>query len=219
MATKTKKTMVVTTLTKGGVAILNGKKPKRGRPKNSGGGQAPALSPEQVKALLWNIQQGDNAVRNLALVTMLLCGLRVSEPLTLRRRDVLNSKGQVNETFVLGRENTKSSQARRCYINETARKALGAWLAAMGNKDAEAPIFELAPNYATRLVGRLLHVAGIPGSSHSLRRTAAMTMADNGVGVHVIKELLGHANLSTTAVYVAASTSNVAKAVTNNLAW
>ena len=192
---------------------------KAGRPENSGGGQAPALSPEQVKALLWNIQQGDNAVRNLALVTMLLCGLRVAEPLTLRRRDVLNSKGQVNDTFVLGRENTKSGKARRCYLNDTARKALQAWIAVMENKAPDAPVFALAPNYATRLVGRLLHDAGIPGSSHSLRRTAAMTMADNGVGVHIIKELLGHANLSTTAVYVAASTSNVAKAVTNNLAW
>lgn len=194
-------------------------KTTRGRPKNSGGGQAPALSAEQVKALLWSVQQGDNAVRNLALVSVLLCGNRVSEPLTLRRRDVINSKGQTNETFVLGRENTKSGKARRCYLNETARKALGAWIAAMPNKDADAPVFALSPNYATRLVGRLLKDAGIPGSSHSLRRTAAMTMADAGVGVHVIKELLGHANLSTTAVYVSASTSNVARAVANNLAW
>lgn len=194
-------------------------KTTRGRPRNSGGGQAPALSAEQVKALLWAVQQGDCAVRNLALVTVLLCGLRVSEPLTLRRRDVLNSKGQVNETFVLGRDSTKSGKARRCYLNKTARAALGAWIAAMPNKDADAPVFALAPNYATRLVGRLLKDAGIPGSSHSLRRTAAMTMADAGVGVHVIKELLGHANLSTTAVYVAASTSNVARAVANNLAW
>lgn len=194
-------------------------KTTRGRPTNSGGGQAPALSPEQVKALLWAVQQGDNAIRNLALVTVLLCGLRVAEPLTLRRRQILNSKGQVNETFVLGRENTKSGRARRCYMNDTARKAVTAWIAAMPNKDNDALIFDLTPNYATRLVGRLLKDAGIPGSSHSLRRTAAMTMADAGVGVHVIKELLGHANLSTTAVYVAASTSNVAKAVANNLAW
>lgn len=192
---------------------------KAGRPKNSGGGQSPALTADQVKGLLWEVQQGDNNTRNLALVTMLLCGLRVAEPLTLRRRDVLNSKGQVNETFVLGRENTKSGRARRCYMNDTARKALTSWIAAMPNKDNDALIFDLAPNYATKLVGRLLQRAGIPGSSHSLRRTAAMTMADAGVGVHVIKELLGHSNLSTTAVYVAASTSNVAKAVTNNLAW
>jgi integrase/recombinase XerD len=192
---------------------------KAGRPKNSGGGQSPALSPDQVKGLLWEVQQGDNNVRNLALVTMLLCGLRVAEPLTLKRKDVLNSKGQVNETFVLGRDNTKSGRARRCYLNETARKALQAWIASMESKEADALVFALAPNYATKLIGRLLQRAGIPGSSHSLRRTAAMTMADAGVGVHVIKELLGHANLSTTAVYVAASTSNVARAVTNNLAW
>ena len=190
-----------------------------GRPKNSGGGQSPALSVDQVKALLWNTQQGDNAVRNLALVTMLLCGLRVSEPLTVRRREVLNSKAQVNDTFVLGRENTKSGKARRCYLNETARKALGAWIAAMENKDADALIFDLAPNYATKLINRLLTRTGLPGTSHSLRRTAAMTMADSGVGVHVIKELLGHGSLATTDVYVKASTSNVAKAVTNHLAW
>jgi integrase/recombinase XerD len=192
---------------------------KRGRPANRSGGQAPALTPEQVKALLYVVGQHENSARNLALVSLLLCGCRVSEPLTITRRSVITSKGQVAESFVLGAANTKSKQARRVYLNDTARKHLSAWLAAMDDKSEGAKVFALAPNYATRLVGELMKAAGIVGSSHSLRRTCATTLADAGVGVHVIKELLGHANLQTTAIYVSASTANVAKAINTNLAW
>jgi integrase/recombinase XerD len=192
---------------------------KPGRPKNRSGGQAPALTPAEVKAFLYEVGQRENATRNLALVSLLLCGCRVSEPLSITRRSVLTSKGQVADSFVLGAENTKGKQARRVYLNDTARKHLSAWLSAMDDKSDDAKVFALAPNYATRLVGELMKAAGIVGSSHSLRRTCATTLADAGVGVHVIKELLGHANLQTTAIYLSASTANVAKAINTNLAW
>ena len=132
---------------------------------------------------------------------------------------MLTSKGQVADSFVLGAANTKSKQARRVYLNDTARKHMTAWLAAMTDKSDGAVVFDLTANYATTLVAKLMKAAGIVGSSHSLRRTCATTLADAGVGVHVIKELLGHANLQTTAIYLSASTSNVAKAINNNLAW
>ena len=192
---------------------------KPGRPKNRSGGKAPALSAAEVKAFLHTVANRENATRNLAFVSLLLCGCRVSEPLTITRRSVLTSKGQVADSFVLGAENTKGKQARRVQLNETARKYLSAWVHEMKDKSEDAKVFPLAPNYATRLVGELMKAADLVGSSHSLRRTCATALAEGGVGIHVIQQTLGHANAQTTAVYLATSTASVAKAINNCLPW
>lgn len=191
---------------------------KPGRPKNTGG-KAPALTLAQVKTLLRVTAAGPQGTRNTALVTMLLNGLRVSEPLSLRRSDVLDPKGRVLNTFVLGATNTKSKKHRRCYLNETAHKALRAWMNEMENQKPDALIFNLNTNYATQLVAKLLREAGIKASSHSLRRTCATTLAANAVSPRVIQELLGHANLGTTMVYLETSPALVERAINNNLEW
>jgi integrase/recombinase XerD len=190
-----------------------------GRPANKSGGQAPALTAEQVKVLL-RVTADDktNAARNVALLSLLLCGCRVSEPLTLTRGQVITG-GKVAESFVLGAANTKSKKARRVYLSPSARKNLGAWLEEMPSHDDNELIFPLTANYATTLVASLMKQAGIKGSSHSLRRSCATTLAEAGVAVHTISELLGHSSVAVTSVYLARNTANVQRAVANNLPW
>lgn len=193
---------------------------RKGRPKGAGGGQAPALSALEVRALRGHIASEPNAARNLALVNLLLCGLRVSEPLSLRVRDVTDRFGRVSETFVLTSSNTKSGRARRCYMNEAAKKSLATWLAEMPNAgDPDALVFALNPAYASTLVNTLMKKAGLPGSSHSCRRTAATTLCESGVSPRVIQEMLGHTSLSTTQHYLETSTAKVQSAIVNNLNW
>jgi integrase/recombinase XerD len=191
-----------------------------GRPVGAGGGKAPALSAVEVRALRGQIASEPNAARNLALVNLLLCGLRVSEPLSLRVRDVTDRFGRVTETFVLTSNNTKSGRARRCYVNEAAKKSLATWLAEMPNAgDGEALVFPLNAAYASTLVNTLMKRAGLPGTSHSFRRTAATTLCESGTSPRVIQELLGHTSLSTTQHYLETSTAKVQAAVVNNLNW
>jgi integrase/recombinase XerD len=193
---------------------------KRGRPAGVGGGQAPALTPEQVKILL-RVTASDpqNGIRNLALLHMCLTGLRVAEPLMLTRQQVTTSDGSVAESFVLGNW-TKGKQARRCYLTASARKSLQNWLDIQPNQNPDAKIFDLTPNYAVTLVKHLLRNAGLKEcSSHSLRRSAATSLLSSGVDVKTIMLVLGHKNLSTTSAYLARSTTEVQKAVVNNLPW
>lgn len=189
-----------------------------GRPANVSGGQAPALTTEQVKTLLRVTATGPNGTRNVALLHMLLSGCRVGEPLQVTRGQVLVG-GKVAESFTLGAATTKTKKARRVYLSATARRALSAWLDQQNSHDENDRIFPLNRDYAQQLVASLMKTAGIKGSSHSLRRTCATMLSDSGVNVVTISEVLGHSDISTTSIYLARNTANVAKAINNNLPW
>jgi len=190
---------------------------KAGRPVGSGGGQSPALSPTQVKALLHEVSQQPNPTRNLALIHLLLCGLRVSEPLSLRVSDVTDIFGKVVDTFVLASISTKSGKPRRCYMSQSAQSAVAAWLHDMSSASPDDRLFKLNASYAATLVAQLMKKAGLKGSSHSLRRTAATTLCEKGISPRIIQELLGHASLAQTQIYIETSTAKVQQAVFNNL--
>ena len=190
-----------------------------GRPIGSGGGQSPALAVLQVKALLHEVSQQPNPTRNLALIHLLLCGLRVSEPLSLRVSDVTDIFGKVVDTFVLASISTKSGKPRRCYMSQSAQSAIAAWLLDkhMSSASPADRLFKLNASYAATLVAQLMKKAGLKGSSHSLRRTAATTLCEKGISPRIIQELLGHASLAQTQIYIETSTAKVQSAVFNNL--
>lgn len=188
-----------------------------GRPANKSGGKAPCLTADEVKRLLAVAAGGSNGVRNVAFLHVLLCGLRVSEPLSMRVSDVVDGRGEVSDSFILAGVNNKSGRTRRVFLTGQARKALASYI-----KDAELTandsVFPITPNYATTMVKGIMNIAGVSGSSHSLRRTAATQLQGNGVSVRHIQEVLGHSHLNTTQVYLDSSPVNVAKAV-STLSW
>jgi integrase len=187
-----------------------------GRPTGTGG-QAPALTPAQVRVLLTVAGAGANGLRNVALLSLCLCGCRVSEPLVLRRRDVTDQRGGIADSFVLPAEATKDNEHRRVFLTAPARKALAAYLAATDVGD-DARLFPITDNYAVQLVKRLMVRANVPGSSHGLRRTCATWLQERGVAPRYIQKTLGHSSLSTTMEYLEASPVNVEKAMAT-LTW
>ena len=72
---------------------------KVGRPRNTGG-IAPPLADSQIKTLLRVTASSTNPERNLAIVHLLLTGLRVSEPTFITRAMVTDPKGKVPDSFV-----------------------------------------------------------------------------------------------------------------------
>ena len=195
------------------------KRKKNGRPAGrpvGTGGQAPALTPAQVRVLLTVAGAGENGPRNVALLSLCLCGCRVSEPLCLRKRDVVDQRAAVADSFVLPAWATKDGEHRRVYLTVPAKKALGAYLGSVDFDDAR--LFPVSANYAVQLVKALMQRANVPGSSHSLRRTCATWLQERGVAPRFIQQTLGHSSLSTTMEYLEASPVNVEKAMAT-LTW
>ena len=185
-----------------------------GRPAGRSGGQAPALTTAEVERLLKCTAGSANGVRNVAFLRMLLCGLRVSEPLSIRVRDIRTKDGVVLDQFVLQGANTKNGKTRRVFLTPKTQKAVAAWIESMPSIKGEAPVFDLKPNYATTLVKRLMSDAGLShASSHSLRRSAAHQLQDKGISIPHISQVLGHSSVAVTSHYLDKSPANVAKAI------
>ena len=141
-------------------------------------------------------------VRDRAVLELLYStGIRLSELVQLRRRDVALSSGMVS---VRG----KGNRERRVPLGQAARNALEHHFNSLPPAGPEAPVFPgrdhgLSPRTVQRLVGRhLRRIAGRAGMSpHVLRHTFATHLLDRGAELRAVQELLGHASLSSTQVY------------------
>lgn len=190
---------------------------KVGRPAGKSGGQAPSLTSDQVKRLLAVAAGSSNGTRNVAFLHLLLSGLRVGEPLPMRVKDVVDKRGDVLDSFVLQAADNKSGRNRRVFLTAQAKKAVGEWVKEAMLTDDDR-LFPVTSNYATTMVKNLMQLAAVPGSSHSLRRTAATHLQSNGISVRHIQSVLGHRHLNTTQLYLDASPAIVANAI-STLSW
>ena len=71
----------------------------------------------------------------------------------------------------------------------------------------------LSPSDPGRVVARLSRVLGLRAHPHAFRRAVATHLVRDGVSELVVKELLGHASLSTTARYVVVDREDLHRAV------
>ncbi len=150
------------------------------------------------------------AIRDRAIIEMLYSsGLRLAELQGLDDDDLDLGRGLVK---VLG----KGSRERVVPVGERAREAVRDYLArrqeiddAAGGTGGSRPLF--VSRRGTRLSRRqiqrgvsawLAWAAGGEGLSvHALRHSFATHMLDSGADLLAVKELLGHASLSTTRIY------------------
>ncbi len=134
-------------------------------------------------------------------------GLRVSElialPASAARRD---------ERMLIVRG--KGGKERLVPLNQAAKTAMRAYLAALATADPEAPARWLFPSFgesghlsrqhAARELKTLAVAAGIASarvSPHVLRHAFASHLLQNGADLRVVQTLLGHADISTTQIY------------------
>ena len=154
------------------------------------------------------------AVRRWALLELIYsCGLRLAEAQGLDVDDV-DLRGR--SARVLG----KGEKERIVPLGARAAEAISAYMAIRSDlaspsggtgrfERAEAPLFlsvrgrRLSRRQMQRTVTDALRVAagGERLSTHSLRHTFATHLLDGGADLVAVKEMLGHASLSTTRVY------------------
>ncbi len=148
------------------------------------------------------------AIRLYALIeTLYASGLRVSELIALPR-NVLAADDRV--LTIKG----KGGRERLVPLNEAARQALGAHLAAMMESEPRAaspwlfPTGDGAQHITRQRFGQELKALALAASleparvsPHVLRHAFASHLLERGADLRTVQQLLGHADISTTQIY------------------
>ena len=153
-----------------------------------------------------------DGIRDRAILeTLFSTGLRVSE-LTSLNRDSINLNRR--EFGVVG----KGGKIRLVFISDSAALWLGRYLEA--RKDTFKPLFirfqghvdltnegeamRLTPRSIERIVEKYVKKLGLPvkATPHTIRHSFATDLLINGADLRSVQEMLGHANVSTTQMYI-----------------
>ena len=158
--------------------------------------------------------------RDYAMIaTALLCGLRVSELVTVQLTDLDLEAGTLT---VIG----KGNKQRECAVVPRLREILGAYLAQtrpalVGRQYGSPYLFTRASRRTKRgrspdplltrsiwytLDRQISPIVGQRVHPHMLRHSFASRLRENGAPLELIQEALGHANIATTLVYAHLST-------------
>jgi integrase/recombinase XerC len=161
------------------------------------------LDADEAKVLVEVPTDVPLGLRDRALLELFYSsGLRLSELCALRWRDLDFASGLVR---VLG----KGNKQRLVPVGSHARKALLAWQAET-KAAAEAPVFPGrggAPIGARAVQIRIKQLAGRQGlfkhvHPHMLRHSFASHILESSGDLRGVQELLGHADIATTQVYI-----------------
>jgi site-specific recombinase XerD len=169
------------------------------------------LTEDEVSALLRRCSpKAPTGVRNRALImVMYRGGLRISETLGLKPSDVDPGRGTIR---VL---DGKGHKSRTVSVDDGALAFLQRWMDVRAQLKREhgwtnGPLFctlangPIHPTYVRTMLKRNAARAGIDKHvrPHGLRHSHAAELVAEGVPVNVIRDQLGHANLSVTDRYL-----------------
>ena len=183
--------------------------PRRASPRKGKTYPVEILTPDEVRALAAQCSTTTSyGIRHRALiVTLYRTGLRISEVLALRPKDVNLEIGSV---VVL---HGKGNRQRTVGIDPGADPHIEAWLKYREALDlpAAAPLFctmkgtPMAASSVSALLHKLAHRAGIPKRvhPHGFRHTHAYELMMEGIPMPIIQRQLGHVSLATTDRYLA----------------
>jgi integrase/recombinase XerD len=180
------------------------------------------LTVKEIERFLAAPEEGTPwGLRDRALVELYYaCGLRLTEALNLDLEDLnrderevrIRGKGEKDRVIPV----TRSAWNHLALYLERARPVLAAKRPAQTNAVFLSRIGKrMCPASPPTLFKQLKEAAGIRKrvTPHTLRRTFASHLLKNGVNIRVIQELLGHAGLDTTAIYLRLDTSELRRQI------
>lgn len=160
----------------------------------------------------------DNGMRDRAMLELMYAtGLRVSELLSLRFRNVNMQNGLIT---VYGKGNKQRSVPVSSFALEFLRKYIdGPRKRVKGSKDTDIIFLNrdgkaLSRTYFFMQVKRYAEEKGIDFSvsPHTLRHCFATHLLENGASLRAVQEMLGHSNITTTQIYTEVSTKRIMSA-------
>jgi integrase/recombinase XerD len=184
-------------------------------------GQASVLTDTEIRRVFRVIETTRNSTRNrLAFILSIYAGLRVGEIAALRIGDVVASTGEARREIKLTADQTKGSRGRTVVLSKRVQSEIAAYVQERWICDASAPLIpsqrkgsRFSAVTLSMLFREIYELAGIRTSSHSGRRTFATRLNAKGVGMRTIQKLMGHAHISTTALYCDVSDETLKNAV------
>jgi site-specific recombinase XerD len=163
--------------------------------------QPTVISATAVSAM---IDASPNLKAKALITTLYSSGIRQSECLNLRI-------GDIDSTRMVLRIFGKGQRERYALLSPTALEVLRAYYRQYRPKDLLFPGYKpnapLSSTAAARIVRTTAAAAGIKSrvTAHVLRHSFATHLLERGESLLVIQKLLGHANVSTTAIYTQVS--------------
>lgn len=180
-------------------------------------GKAKVLSPSEISRLF---SDGLTTERDRTLIAvMLYTGCRVNEAVTLKIKDVYDSRGRVREELIIRKGNSKGKLATRSIpIFEELRYFLASY---KPKNSCDGFLFpgrwgrsHLHSEYASLIFREACEIVDIQGAStHSCRRTALTFMSNVGIPLRVIQEISGHRSLEQLQKYLEVQPSQVRGAI------
>ena len=174
------------------------------------------LTLEESMELMANVDTSFSQRDYCIIALFLNCGMRLSELVGINLQDIRG-----NTVKLLG----KGNKERIVYLNESCVFALEQYISVRISPPGPHgnALFlsgrgqRLTPRRVQQIVNECLCAAGLDGkgySPHKLRHTAATLMYQHGnVDIRALKEILGHANLSTTEIYTHVSNKQIENAI------
>lgn len=167
-----------------------------------------SIEPEFLPKLLAACDQSRfTGIRDYAMLMVLLdTGLRLKEILALCIQDLRLRAGEL-----VVRGATKSRKERRVPFGGNCRRALEKWLAVRGDIPGVDQVFTTTDNLPVarrsvyQIMNRIAKHAGVPLDMvhpHAFRHTMARLYIENGGDPYSLQDILGHADQSTTSLYV-----------------
>jgi integrase/recombinase XerD len=167
------------------------------------------LTVEQVSSILDQPDiQSPAGIRNRAILeTLYACGLRVSELISLRQRDVLFEAGIIRVFGKGSRERiVPIGESALFWINEYRRKARTRFIKTSDTGDV---LFlnqrgkKLSRMGIWKIVDESSRLAGLENNvhPHTFRHSFATHLLEGGADLRAVQEMLGHSDISTTQIY------------------
>lgn len=146
------------------------------------------------------IQEISNAKHRMMVSLAYASGLRVSEVVGLKARDIALSELTVH---------VKGAKGNKDRITVFPARLSASMRNLLAGKSGQDYLFEserggkLTERTAQKILENALKRAGIKKGAtfHSLRHSFATHLLENGVDIRYVQELLGHANIRTTQIY------------------
>ena len=201
-------------------ANIESPKPKKTLPK--------FLSLDESLTLIDTVRNDVNSktrLRDLCIITLFLnCGMRLNELVGINLTDVEKSYEHIR---VVG----KGAKERIIYLNDACRTVLCDYIENVRMTEKYKGINDKALFLSNRdkrisdkmvqaMVYKYLDMSGLGSknySVHKLRHTAATLMYQTGnVDIRVLKDILGHEQLSTTQIYTHVNDKNMMNAMAQN---